>query len=433
MRGSDDIDGASRRHPAEIAPLWRNRDYLLLWSGQAVSVMGTQVTQIAFPLLVLGLTGSAAAAGLVAAARTLPYLLLTLPAGALVDRRDRRATMVACSAGSALALASVVVAYVAGVLTIPQIVAVSLVEGSFAVVYGLAETAALRQVVPIAQLPTAVAQQQLQYSIGGILGPPLGGVLYGVAVALPFAVDGVSYAAASASLAAVRTPMPGTYAATRSIRADVAEGVRWLWNHPLIRYMAVLTGMLNFAGQGVTLIAVVLARGQGASPAEIGAIFAAGGVGGVVGALVAPVVQRRLSFGRAIVGQIGCSAAAILLLSVATTPLLVLSALVLLNLVGPLYDTVQQSYRMALVPERLQGRVTGVFRMVAQGLGPFGLALTGVLLDRVGGATTALACGGLMVLLALVTAGNAHVRDAPTPASAGSNGRRRTRCDSDVP
>jgi MFS family permease len=393
---------------------------VLLWSGQAVSVLGTQVTQIAFPLLVLGLTGSAAAAGLVAAARTLPYLLLILPAGALADRWDRRATMVVCSAGSALALASVAAAYAAGVLTIPQVVAVSLVEGSFAVVYGLAETAALRQVVPTAQLPTAVAQQQLQYSIGGIVGPPLGGALYSVSIALPFAVDAASYAAASASLAAVRTPLPGAPAAARSIRAEVAEGMRWLWNHPLIRYMAFLTGMLNFAGQGVTLIAVVLARGQGASPAEVGAIFAAGGVGGALGALAAPFVQRRLSFGQAIVGQIWCSAAAILLLSVATIPLLVLSALVLWNLVGPLYDTVQLSYRMALVPERLQGRVNSVFRMFAQGMGPFGLALTGVLLDRVGGAATALACGSLMALLALVTARNPHVRVAPPLASAGA-------------
>ncbi len=393
--------------------MWRNRDYVLLWSGQAVSVLGTQITQIAFPLLVLGLTGSATAAGLVAAARTLPYLLLTLPAGALVDRWNRRTTMVVCSAGSALALASVAIAYASGALTIPQIVVVSLIEGSFAVVYGLAETAALRQVVPIAQLPTAVAQQQLQYSLGGIIGPPLGGVLYGVSIALPFALDAASYAAASGSLTAVRTPLPGNSGAARSIRAEVAEGMHWLWHHRLIRYMAVLTGMCNVAGQGVTLIVIMLARGQGASPAEIGVIFAAGGIGGVVGALIAPFVQRRLSFGRAIVGQITCSAAAILLLAVASTPLLVLAALVLWNLVGPLYDTVQQSYRMAVVPDRLQGRVTSVFRMFAQGMGPIGLALTGVLLDRVGGSSTALACGSLMALLALVTSRNRDVRGAP--------------------
>lgn len=399
-------------------PLWRNRDYALLWSGQTVSLLGTQVTQIAFPLLVLSLTGSAAAAGLVAAARTLPYLLLTLPAGALVDRWDRRTTMVVCSAGSALALASVAIARAAGVLTIPQIVAVSLVEGSFAVVYGLAETAALRQVVSTAQLPAAVAQQQLQYALGGILGPPLGGVLYGVAIALPFVVDAASYAVSSASLAVLRTPLPGAPATARSLRLEVVEGVQWLWNQPLIRYMAILTGMLNLAGRGLPLIVVVLARGQGASPAEIGAIFAAGGVAGVLGALAAPFVQRRFSFGRAIVGQISVTAAAILLLALATTPLLVTATLVLVELVGPLYDTVQQSYRMALIPEGLQGRVNSVFRMFAQGMGPFGLALTGLLLDRAGGAATALACGGLMALLGLVTARNSHVRCARQLASA---------------
>jgi predicted MFS family arabinose efflux permease len=275
-------------------------------------------------------------------------------------------------------------------------------------------------VVPTAQLPTAVAQQQLQYSVGGIVGPALGGALYSVSVALPFAVDAASYTASGVSLAAVRTPLPGAPAAARSIRAEVAEGVRWLWDHPLFRYMAALTGMCNVAGQGVTLIAVVLARGQGASPAEIGAIFAAGGVGGMIGALAAPFVQRRFSFGQAIVGQIWCTAAGVLLLSVATTPLLVLAALFLVNLVGPLYDTVQQSYRMASIPERLQGRVNSAFRMVAQGLGPIGLALTGVLLDRVGGAATALACGSLMALLGLVTARNPHVRGAPPLTSAGA-------------
>jgi len=184
--------------PASPVPLWRNRDYVLLWCGQTISVVGTQVTQIAFPLLVLALTGSPAVAGLVAAARTAPYLLFTLPAGALVDRWDRKLTMVLCGTGSALALASVAVAYPLGALGLPQIVAVSLIEGTFAVLYGLAETAALPRVVPKAQLSAAVAQQQLQYALGGILGPPLGGALYAASPLPPFALDAASYAVSSA-------------------------------------------------------------------------------------------------------------------------------------------------------------------------------------------------------------------------------------------
>src|SRR5918996_5177477 len=106
--------------PERTTPLWKNRDYMLLWSGQTISIIGTHVSQIAFPLLVLALTHSPAQAGFVAAARSLPYLLFTLLAGALVDRWNRKVTMILCSAVSALALGSVVVAAALGTLTIAQ-------------------------------------------------------------------------------------------------------------------------------------------------------------------------------------------------------------------------------------------------------------------------------------------------------------------------
>src|SRR4051794_37133192 len=159
-------------------PLWKNRDYLLLWCGQTISVIGTQVSQLAFPLLVLGLTHSPAQAEFVAAARSVPWLLFALPAGALVDRWDRKRTMILCSAGSALALASIAVAFALGALTIAQIVVVSFVEGTLELIFGLAETSILPQVVPKEQLPTAIAQHQAQFAVGTLIGPPLGGTLY---------------------------------------------------------------------------------------------------------------------------------------------------------------------------------------------------------------------------------------------------------------
>jgi MFS family permease len=402
------------RDEVRLTPLWKNRDYLLLWSGQSVSILGSQVTQIAFPLLVLGLTGSPAIAGFVAAARTVPYLLFALPAGALVDRWDRKLTMILCGSGSALALASVSIAYLLGILAIPQIVAVSFIEGTFAVIYGLAETSALPRVVPKAQMSTAVAQQQLQYSLGGILGPPLGGALYSASPLLPFALDAASYATASVALTAIRTRFSGERTADgRSLWAEVSEGVRWLWGHHLIRYMAFLTGMLNFAGSGITLIVIVLAQKQGASPAMTGAIFAAAGVGGVLGALIAPTVQRRFSFGKAIIGNIWLSGLALSLFSVAVSPILLIATLGLMSLIGPSYDTVQMTYRLAIIPDALQGRVNSVFRLVAQGLSPLGLALTGILLERVGGGTTALILGSIILAVALLTTLNRHVRHAP--------------------
>src|SRR5947209_18500891 len=110
--------------------LWHNHDYLLLWSGQIISLTGTGVSQLAFPLLVLALTGSPAQAGLAGALRGLPYFIFTLPGGALIDRWDRKRVMIICDAGRALSLGSIPIAFAFGHLTILQLYLVSLIEGT---------------------------------------------------------------------------------------------------------------------------------------------------------------------------------------------------------------------------------------------------------------------------------------------------------------
>ncbi len=394
-------------------PLWRNRDYVLLWAGQAVSILGTQVSQLAFPLLVLALTGSAAQAGFVAATRSVPWLLFALPAGALVDRWPRKPTLILCSVGGAAALGSIALAYALGVLTIGQLVVVSFVEGTLALVFGLAETSALPQVVSREQLPAAIAQQQAQYAVGGLLGPPLGGALFGIAQLLPFLLDAVSYSISAVSLRLIRRPLPGAALAhQRSLRAEIGEGVAWLWRQPLIRYMAFLTGALNFTG-GIDLIVIVIARAQGASAATIGLLFALGGAGGIFGALLAPRIQRRFSFGQVIIGLTWFCAGVFFLFAGARSLVAVTAILIVFFAVMPSYDTVQYSYRLALIPDALQGRVNSAFRLVAQGLRPLGIALTGILLERIGPTRTLLCFGVWLLAVALLTTANRHVRTAP--------------------
>ena len=164
-------------HPVS---LWRNRDYLLLWLGQAVSSLGTGISQFAFPLLVLALTHSFAAAGFAGALGQLPYLLFSLPAGALVDRWDRKRIMVVCTLGLALCIASIPVALLSGHLTVIQLYIVSFLMGTLFVFYELAELAALTQVVPKVHLSTAVAQNEAIFSTVSLLAPSLGGVLLSV-------------------------------------------------------------------------------------------------------------------------------------------------------------------------------------------------------------------------------------------------------------
>ncbi len=334
-----------------------------------------------------------------------------------MDRWNRKRTMILCSAGSAVALASIAVAYALSALTIAQIVAVSFIEGTLGLVFGLAESSALPQIVSKEQLPTAVAQNQAQYAVSALIGPPLGGALYGITHLLPFVVDACSYAVSAGSLGFIRTRFQGARdVARRSLVAEIGEGVGWLWRQPLIRYMAFLTGSGNFTS-GLTLIIIVLATKQGASSSYVGIIFAVTGIGGILGALVAPHMQRRLTFGQAIIGIGWIHAVLYGLFALASTPALIVLVGVVFAFVSPIYDTVQYSYRLALIPDVLQGRVNSAFRLVALGMQPLGLALTGVLLERVGVVSAILAFAAWRVLVALLTTANRHVRNAPALTS----------------
>src|SRR5712691_4819518 len=155
--------------------LWRNRDYMLLWSGQTISTLGSGVSTIAFPFLILGMTGSPALAGIAAGLRTLPYLFLSLPVGALIDRWNRKWVMILCDTGRAIALGSIPLAVVLGHLTIAQVFLVTFVEGMLFVFFDLAEVACLPRVVRPDQLPAATGQNQATLEIAGLISSPLGG------------------------------------------------------------------------------------------------------------------------------------------------------------------------------------------------------------------------------------------------------------------
>ncbi|HYX48849.1 MAG TPA: MFS transporter, partial [Ktedonobacteraceae bacterium] len=186
-------------------PLWHNRDYLLLWFGQTISSIGSGVSELAFPLLVLALTHSPAQAGFASALRTLPYFIFTLPGGALIDRWNRKRVMIFCDTGRAISMASIPVALVFGHLTLVQLYIVSLLEGSLYVFFDLAETASLPRVVSKEQLPAALSQNQVTFGITNLLGPPLGGFLYTLGRAIPFLVDAISYLVSVISLLFIKT------------------------------------------------------------------------------------------------------------------------------------------------------------------------------------------------------------------------------------
>jgi len=255
--------------------LRHNKDFQLLWSGQAVSVLGSQISKIAYPLLVLAMTGSPAKAGIAGFAAMLGYLLLPLPAGALADRLDRRAVMISCDAVRLAAVGSLAVAGWTAHITYAQVLIAGFIEGCASVFFGLAQRAALPMIVHTSQRPAAVSQNEARNFGAQLAGPALGGSLFGLSPAAPFAADAVTYLASLVTLPFIKTPMQERGpAARRGVLTSLREGLAWTWREPFLRYSAVFAGAVNVLLQVQTLGLIVLVRHDGAAPAETGVIVA---------------------------------------------------------------------------------------------------------------------------------------------------------------
>ena len=372
-------------------PMWRVPGYLPLWVGQIVSSIGSQVSLLALPLLVLAVTHSPAQAGIMGALRGMPALLLALPAGAYVDRADRRRMMIACDLGRALALAAIPLAALAHHLSFGLLALAALVEGALSVFFDVSETSALSNVVPPEKLPAAIAQNSMTASVAQTAGPALSGLLYGASVLLPFAADAGSYLFSVVMLSLIRVPFQAERAAAPShLGREIREGLNWLWGQPVIRFLAFSTGGLILFSTGYPLILILLAQRVHMTPFGIGLLFGSGGVGSILGALLAERLQRRFPTGPLMIWATWFWVLTWLPYAFAPTPLLLGLANIVGFVVVPIYFVIQSGYRLALTPDALQGRVNSVFRLIAFGTQPLGLALAGALLQAFGPVHTVL-------------------------------------------
>jgi MFS family permease len=208
----------------------------------------------------------------------------------------------------------------------------------------------------------------------------------------------------------------------RSLRSEIMEGVSWLWQQKLIRFMAFLTGGLNLTGSASFLPVIVLAQRQGASAPLIGLILSIASAGGLLGAFLAPHIQRRFGFGQVIVSSIWIMGLTYPFLALAPNPVLLGVVLGCSVIAGPIYNTVQFGYRLQIIPDALQGRVNSAFRLIAFGFQPLGAALSGVLISAIGARQTVLVFSGVAVGLALVTTANHRVRNARPVVARASDG-----------
>jgi len=312
-------------------------------------------------------------------------------------------------------VATIPAAMALDMLTVAQIYVVALIEGSLWVFFNIAEVAALPRVVTQAQLPQAAAWNEAGFGVANIVGPSFGTVLYQVfGRSVPFIANALTYVVSIVSLMRIKAPFRAERAAgpARNLGEEVIEGLRWLWGNRLIRLMAFLTGGLNLVNAAAPLIVIVLAKQMGAGDAAIGVIFSAAGIGGIAGSLVGGRIQRRFTFGQVIVAVMWLEAIAFPLYLVVPSYGVLAAVAGISSFLGPIYNVVQFSYRLSIIPDRLQGRVNSVFRLLAFGFMPIGVALSGALLERFGTAV-AIAVFSVCVLgLALATSVSPQVRHA---------------------
>jgi predicted MFS family arabinose efflux permease len=400
--------------PPKTPPLRRNRDFQLLWAGEAVSVLGSRVSAIAYPLLVLALTGSPAKAGIVGFAGTIPYVLAPLPAGALVDRLSRRRLLIAADVGRAAALATIVAALGLGEPPFAQLVAVAFVEGTLFILSTTAQTAVVPRVVPPEQLPAALSQNEARERGAYLAGQPLGGVLFDLARAVPFVVDALTYVVSLVTVLLIRTDLDGErQPAEGRVRGEVLEGIAWLWKQRFLRAAALLVAASNALFAALVLVLIVRAQDAGASASAIGIMVGLGGLGGLLGSFAAPPFQRRFAGRTIVVGANWVWALLLPLMLLTGNPYALGAVFAAMAFVGPLWNVVLGAYTYALVPARLLGRVTSADTLLAYGAIPLGSLGVGFLLELLGGDGALAVLSSAMLVVALAAAVTPAIRRAP--------------------
>ena len=347
-------------------PLWRNRDFVVLWVGETCSEAGTAMSALVFPLLGYAITGSAAAAGVVASAEVVGRVLVRFVSGALVDRSSRRRVLVVANIVAALAFALGAVASFAGALRLPELLVVALVAGTAEAFIQPASAAAVRAVVPKRQLPVALARVQSRDHIAQLIGPPMGGALFAVGHGLPLAVDAVTYAVFAIAALSLTTPMRGMAGATGRVLADARAGLSFVWRHRTIRAILTWGGLFNFA-TGFVFVAITLRLLRaGVHPAAIGVVQGAGAVAGLAGSFLAAALVRRTPTGVLGVTTTLVIAAVTFPMAFTTNPWFIGALLFFGVFLMPSVNSGIGGYLSAITPDAMQARTFaagGIFSM----------------------------------------------------------------------
>jgi hypothetical protein len=404
----------------ELVPLRRNRDFLLFQSGALLSTFGSSISGIAYPLLTLALTGSAAKTGYVGAVAFAPLVLLSVPAGVAADRFDRRLLMIASDAAGATALALLAAAVLTGHARFWMIVVVAFVDTAAAVVYRSGSSGAMKAVVPQPQLADASSVTMARMSSIRLVAPPVGGVIFGLSRGLPFVADAASYAFSTASLLLMRTRFqeerePGA-------RTPFREGVTYFWSIPFLRATAGMIAASNLVAVGAPITVIILAHHHGISSAAIGGFVAIQGVTLLAGSLLSPVLRRLFPMRAILLSEFWM---ALVYAAFLVYPnVYVLAAAASLHAFWfPNTDSAIQAYSYALIPDRLLGRAMAAATTVRAASAPLGPLLAGLLLADTSPQVAVALLAAPVVIAAILGTLSDSMRNLPSlgasPAAAG--------------
>ncbi len=380
--------------PAAAGPPARlDSRYWRLWGAVASSNLGDGLVALAFPWLASLLTRDPLAISGVALATRLPWLVFSLQAGTLTDRYDRRRLMVVANSLRALVALAMTIAVWQDVAGLAVLYLAAFALGMCEVVFDNTSQAILPGLVPRERLERANGTiLGAQVVIAEFVARPVAGALVGVALSLPFAIDAVTAALSAALIAAIpgsfRTRPPGERPDHR-MRAQIAEGLRWLWNHRLLRTLALTLGVMNGVSAAVLATFVLFAQELlGLDGLGFGLLLAAGSLGALLGSLLAPGLTARIGPGPSLLTALVVPIATFTTIASSSNALVTGAAMAAFTFTALLWNVVTVSLRQTLVPDALLGRVNSVYRFFGWGAMPIGTLLGGGLVAAVAATTT---------------------------------------------
>ncbi len=386
------------------ASIWRSRDYLSWWIGTTVSALGSTLSSIAFPLLMLYETGSVAQAGAIAALENVGRLTTLLIGGVLADRFSRKALLVGSPLIQAFAIGTIVPLVLTRHVSIYSLGAVAVVQGVVNGLSGGAMMPALKRIVPAEQFPAASASRQGRDMAAELVGPPIGGVLFAAARWIPFVGDALSYLAAAVGSALIRTPLGPDRdddAPREPMRRQLAEGWQFIRSNDYMRLITAWIPVVNALFMVLFLLVLALIRHRGGGPVSVGAANAIAAVGGLTGAVCTPWLVRKVRGRTLVIVASWVLAGGAVAVAFVPRPWEIGAVFaVALVLAAPLYS-VLENYEVKIVPDHLYGRVSTLLTFLSVGLLWVAPIVAGLLADFFGPIAAEVVGGSVLAALAI--------------------------------